>query len=143
MYQLHLLVAPGIQHVILVHFPIALFITAVALDLVGQSSKRKGLADAAYYNLLLAAISTIPVLATGILSWQFKFEGEKLQGVLLLHVVLGTISTLIIWMVWWVNRQSRRRSQVLPTYRLGVEFLAVVIVALTAHVGGLLSGVIG
>jgi hypothetical protein len=31
----------------------------------------------------------------------------------------------------------------LPTYRLGVEFLAVVIVALTAHVGGLLSGVIG
>ena len=33
MYQLHLLVAPGIQHVILVHFPIALFITAVALDL--------------------------------------------------------------------------------------------------------------
>jgi uncharacterized membrane protein len=143
MYQLHLLVAPGIQHVILVHFPIALFIAAVALDLVGQSSKRKGLADAAYYNLLLAAISTIPVLATGILSWQFKFEGEKLQGVLLLHVVLGTISTLMIWMVWWVNRQSRRRSQALPTYRLGVEFLAVVIVALTAHLGGLLSGVIG
>ena len=67
MYQLHLLVAPGIQHVILVHFPIALFITAVALDVVGQSSKRKGMADAAYYNLLLAAISTIPVLATGIL----------------------------------------------------------------------------
>jgi uncharacterized membrane protein len=143
MYQLHLLVAPGIQHVILVHFPIALFITAVALDLVGQSSKRKGLADAAYYNLLLAAISTIPVLATGILSWQFKFEGEKLQGILLLHVVLGTISTLMIWMVWWVNRQSRQRTEALPRYRLAVEFLAVVIVALTAHVGGLLSGVIG
>jgi uncharacterized membrane protein len=143
MDQLHLLVAPGIQHVILVHFPIALFITAVALDLVGQSSKRKGLGDAAYYNLLLAAISTIPVLATGILSWQFKFEGEKLQGVLLLHVVLGTISSLLIWMVWWVNRQSRQRAETLPRYRLAVEFLAVVIVALTAHVGGLLSGVIG
>lgn len=143
MYQLHLLVAPGVQHVILVHFPIALFITAVALDLVGVSSKRKGLADAAYYNLLLAAISTIPVLATGILSWQFKFEGEKLQGILLLHVVLGTVSTLMIWMVWWVNRQSRQRTEALPRYRLAVEFLAVVIVALTAHAGGLLSGVIG
>ena len=96
----------------------------MALDLVGQSSKRKGLADAAYYNLLLAAISTIPVLATGILSWQFKFEGEKLQGILLLHVVLGTISTLMIWMVWWVNRQSRQRTEALPRYRLAVEFLA-------------------
>jgi len=143
MYQLHLLVAPGIQHVILVHFPIALFITAVVLDFVGQSSKRKGLADAAYYNLLLAAISTIPVLATGILSWQFKFEGERLQGILLLHVVLGTISALMIWMVWWMNRESRQRTEALPRYRLAVEFLAVVIVALTAHVGGLLSGVIG
>jgi uncharacterized membrane protein len=138
MYQLHLLVAPGIQHVLLVHFPIALFITAVA-----QSSKRKGLTDAAYYNLLLAAISTIPVLATGILSWQFKFEGEKMEGILLLHVVLGSISTLMIWLVWWVNRQSRLRTRPLPRYRLAVEFLAVAIVALTAHLGGLLSGVIG
>lgn len=143
MYQLHLLVAPGIQHVILVHFPIALFITAVALDLVGQSSKRKGLADAASYNLLLAAISTIPVLATGILTWQFKFGGAKLQGILLLHVVLGTISTLMIWIAWWVNRQSRQRTEASPRYRLAVEFLGVVMVALTAHVGGLLSGVIG
>lgn len=143
MSELHLLVAPGIQHVLLVHFPIALFITAVAFDLTAQSTNRKGLADAAYYNLLLAAISTIPVLATGILSWQFKFDGEKLQGILLLHVVLGAISSLMIWMVWWVNRQSRQRTQSLPRYRLAIEFLAVGIVALTAHIGGLVSGVIG
>jgi uncharacterized membrane protein len=143
MFELHLLVAPGIQHVILVHFPIALFITAVAFDLAAQFTKRKGLGDAAYYNLLLAAISTVPVLATGILSWQLKFDGEKLQGILLLHVVLGAISSLMIWMVWWVNRQSHQRTRALPRYRLAVEFLAVAIVALTAHVGGLLSGVIG
>jgi uncharacterized membrane protein len=66
-----------------------------------------------------------------------------LQGILLLHVVLGTISSVMIWMVWWVNRQSRRRERTLPRYRLAVEFLAVAIVALTAHLGGLLSGVIG
>jgi uncharacterized membrane protein len=63
------------QHVVLIHFPIALFIAAVAFDLIAQWTKRQGLADTAYYNLLGAAISTIPVLATGLLAWQFQLEG--------------------------------------------------------------------
>jgi hypothetical protein len=40
------------QHVVLIHFPIALFIAAVAFDLIAQWTKRQGLADTAYYNLL-------------------------------------------------------------------------------------------
>ena len=38
------LLAKHAQHVVLIHFPIALFITAVAFDLVGHSTKRAGLA---------------------------------------------------------------------------------------------------
>jgi uncharacterized membrane protein len=53
------------QHVVLIQFPIALFITAVAFDLLAQWMKRRGDADAAYYNVLVAPISTLPVLATG------------------------------------------------------------------------------
>jgi len=60
------LLAKHAQHVVLIHFPIALFITAVAFDVIAQWTKRNGLADTAYYNLLAAAISTFPVLATGI-----------------------------------------------------------------------------
>lgn len=40
------------QHVVLIHFPIALFIAAVAFDLIAQWTERQGLADTAYYNLL-------------------------------------------------------------------------------------------
>jgi hypothetical protein len=65
------LLAKHAQHVVLIHFPIALFIAAVTFDLTAQWTKRRGLADTAYYNLLGAAISTLPVLATGILAWQF------------------------------------------------------------------------
>src|SRR3989442_10367188 len=64
------LLAKHAQHVVLIHFPIALFIAAVAFDLIAHWTKRRGLADAAYYNLLTAAISTLPVLVTGILAWQ-------------------------------------------------------------------------
>jgi uncharacterized membrane protein len=137
------LLAKHAQHVVLIHFPIALFITAVAFDFIGYWTKRQGLADAAYYNLFVAAISTFPVVATGILAWQFQLEGQKLKGVLLLHLALAGVSSLMIWLVWWLHRRARRASEALPVYRLPIEFLAIGLVALTGHLGGFLSGVNG
>src|ERR1700722_2665983 len=131
------------QHVVLIHFPIALFLVAVAFDFLAQWTQRRGLGDAAYYNLLAAAVSTVPVLVTGLLAWQFQLEGQKLKGILLLHLVLGSLSTAMIWLVWWVHFRARRRTVYLPTYRLALEVLAVGIVALTGHLGGFLSGVNG
>jgi len=137
------LLARHAQHVVLIHFPIALFIAAVAFDLIAQWTKRRGLAEAAYYNLLAAAISTLPVLATGVLAWQFQLEGQKLKGILLLHLIFACVSSAVIWLVWWVHFRARRRAEALPSYRLAVEFLGVGIVALTGHLGGFLSGVNG
>jgi uncharacterized membrane protein len=131
------------QHVVLIHFPIALYVAAVAFDFIAQWTKRHGLSDAAYYNLLAAAISTLPVLATGILAWQFQLEGQKLKGILLLHLVLAWVSSGVIWLVWWMHFHARRRAEVLPNYRLALEFLGVALVALTGHLGGFLSGVNG
>ena len=135
------ILAKHAQHVVLIHFPIALFLTAVAFDFTAVWVKRRALADAAYYNLFAAAISTIPVLVTGILAWQFQLDGQKLKGVLLLHLVLACVSTVMIWLVWWVHFRARKRTVYLPGYRLAVELLAVGIVALTGHLGGFLSGV--
>jgi uncharacterized membrane protein len=131
------------QHVVLIHFPIALFISAVAFDFIANWTKRRALADTAYYNLLAAAISTLPVLATGILAWQFQLEGQKLKGILLLHLVLACVSSVMIWLAWWVHFRARRRAEVLPNYRFAVEFLGVALVGLTGHLGGFLSGVNG
>jgi uncharacterized membrane protein len=131
------------QHVVLIHFPIALFISAVAFDFMANWTKRRALADTAYYNLLAAAISTLPVLTTGILAWQFQLEGQKLKGILLLHLVLACVSSVMIWLVWWVHFRTRRWAEVLPNYRLAVEFLGVALVGLTGHLGGFLSGVNG
>ena len=131
------------QHVVVIHFPIALFMTAVLFDLIAQWTKRRGLAEAAYYNLLVAAISTIPVLVTGILAWQFQLEGQKLKGILLLHLVLACTSSVMIWLVWCVHFRVRRRAAALPNYRLAVEILGVGVIALTGHLGGFLSGVNG
>jgi len=61
------LVAKHAQHVVLIHFPIALFIAGVAFDFVAQWTKQRILAAAAYCNLVAAAAVTVPVLITGIL----------------------------------------------------------------------------
>jgi uncharacterized membrane protein len=127
--------------VVLIHFPIALFIAAVAFDLMAHWTKRRGLTEAAYYNLLVAAISTLPVLGTGIAAWQYQLDGQKLKGILLLHLVFACVSSVMIWLVWWVNFRARQRAEALPGYRMAIEFLAVAAVVLTGHLGGFLSGV--
>jgi len=137
------ILAKHAQHVVLVHFPIAVFLTAVAFDLLSHWMKRGSLADTTYYNFLVAAISTVPALATGILAWQFQLEGQKLKGILRLHLVLACVSSTMIWLVWWVHFRARRRSKTLPSYRLPIELFAGSMVALTAHLGGFLSGVNG
>jgi len=137
------LLAKHAQHVVLIHFPVGLFLAAVAFDFLALWTKRRALADAAYYNLLGAAISTLPVIVTGLLAWHFQLEGQKLKGILLLHLVFACVSTVMIWLVWWVHFRARRRTVYLPNYRLAVEFLAVAVVGLTAHLGGFLSGVNG
>jgi len=132
------------QHVVLIHFPIALFIIGVLFDFLAQWKKQRLLAAAAYYNLLVAAIATTPVVGTGILAWQWELEGQKLKGILLMHLVMGCVSSALICVVWFIHMRTRRKQEeVLPAYRLPVEAVAVVIVALTGHLGGFLSGVNG
>jgi uncharacterized membrane protein len=132
------------QHVVLVHFPIALCLVSVGFDFAAQWKKSRALAEAAYYNLLVAAIATIPVIATGLLAWHFQLEGQRLKGTLLLHLVLGTLASALIWLVWSFHfRAHRHPENKLSRWRLPVEAVAVAVVSLTAHLGGFLSGVNG
>ena len=138
------LLARHAQHVVLIHFPIALFISGVAFDFVAQWKGKSTLAAAAYYNLLVAAVSTLPVVATGILAWRWQLDGAKLKGNLQLHFILGIVSSVLVWLVWWVHyRAHRRPGRPLPLYRLPVELVGMLFVALTGHLGGFLSGVNG
>jgi uncharacterized membrane protein len=138
------LLARHAQHVVLIHFPIALFLSAVAFDYLGQWTKNRALAAAAYFNFVLAAAFTVPVVATGLAAWQWALEGQRLKGILLMHLVQGCLSSVLIWLVLWIHWRVRRHSGAsLPNYRLPVEAIAVLLVGLTAHLGGFLSGVNG
>ena len=140
------LLAKHAQHVVLVHFPIALFLTGVVFDVAARWTKNAGrranLASAARLNTHAAAVAIVPTLATGIAAWQWQLAGQKLKDLLLFHLVLGFTSSLLIGWVGWIHfRQRRASSPALPGYYLPLELLTAVVVALTAHLGGFLSGV--
>lgn len=138
------LLAKHAQHVVLIHFPIALCTTAVAFDFLSLRTKSNALLSAAYLNLLLAAGSTVPVIATGLAAWRWALDGQALKGVLLFHLILGCFSTLLVWVVFWIHFRARRHPQeFLPSYRLPVEAVSLFVMGLTAHLGGILTGVNG
>lgn len=132
------------QHVVMVHFPIALFLTGVALHFAAVWTKRASLALAAYINITVAAISTLPVLATGVAAWQWQLEGQRLKGTLLLHLLSGCASGVIILLVWFLHFRARRRTNaLLPTYCYVLELVGVTLIGITGHLGGILSGING
>ena len=132
------------QHVVLVHFPIALCLVAVMFDFLALWRKSRILAEVAYYNLSVAAIATVPVIATGLLAWHFQLEGQRLKGTLLLHLIFGTLAACMIWLVWSFHFGAHRDPErKLSMLRIPVELAAVAVVSLTAHLGGFLSGVNG
>src|SRR5437588_13104714 len=137
-----ILLAKHAHHVVLIHFPIALFITGVGLDLLSRGKRTSQLAGAAYLNLSIAAATVIPAAMTGLLAWQFALDGKRLKGLLLLHVVAASIAALLVITSWWLHWRTRRTEPVvLPRYRIPLELLGVAAIALTAHLGGFLSGV--
>jgi uncharacterized membrane protein len=135
------LLARHAQHVVLIHFPIALFMVSVAFDLAAQWKRSATLATAAYLNLSIAAFASLPVVASGLAAWQWQLEGQRLKGTLLLHLLLGLASSGLIWLTWWIHFRGRRHQRTLPKYRLPLEAVTVLVVAVTAHLGGFLTGV--
>jgi len=137
-----ILLAKHAQHVVLIHFPIALFMTGVGFDLLSRGKRQSELASVAYWNLSIAAATVLPAVVTGLLAWQFALEGKRLKGLLLLHLVAALSAALLVIASWWVHWRTRRvELALLPRYRIPVELLGVAIIALTAHLGGFLSGV--
>jgi uncharacterized membrane protein len=138
-----LILAKHAQHVLLIHFPIALFVVGVVFDVAAQRWRRQDFELVAYFNLLVAAIFTAPTVITGLLAWQWLLEGHRLKGILLYHMFFAVTSGAIILWSWWLHFRTRRNSLALPPWHLLVEFTGVVLLLVTGHLGGFLSGVNG
>ena len=138
------LLARHAQHVVLIHFPIAMFIVGVVFDLLAYRSRRYEFAAVAYYNLSVAAIFSLPAVLTGLIAWQWLLEAHNLKGILLYHLVFALASSAAILWSWWLHFRARRTVGADPSvWRFAVELTGVLLLVVTGHLGGFLSGVNG
>jgi uncharacterized membrane protein len=137
-----MVLAKHAQHVVLIHFPIALYVTAVGLDVLAQLRKKPEWETAVFLNLTVAALFTVPAILTGVIAWQWQLEGQRIKGVLLYHLLCAGAAAVLIATTWWLHFR-RRNLAAPPSVQLTtvVELVGVFFVVLAGHLGGILSGV--
>lgn len=136
------LLARHAQHVVLIHFPIALCLAGFLLDVAADWTGRNELSSAAYWNLTLAALSAVPAAVSGLLAWHFELEGRSIRGILLWHLLAGCASAILIITTWYLHdRQRRTPNSIILRYRWPVQLATALAVTITGHLGGFLSGV--
>lgn len=137
------LLARHAQHPVIIHFPIALFIASALFELLAVWRKQPVFASVAYYNLLGAALTVPLAIATGLGAWQLQLEGATLKGNLLLHMICGLTSASLIFVLCWMRLRLRAKDIPPGLAYFAVTLLALMVITLTGHLGGILSGVEG
>jgi uncharacterized membrane protein len=123
-----------LMHPRLVHFPIALFVTALGLDVFGLVLRKENLHKMALYIYVIATFTTPIIVQTGIL------EQTRLHlnhPVLSQHRLLGLwamwFSLTSLFIIWLVKRFASQYFRII--FFLALIFMAIVVSA-TAHYGG-------
>ena len=135
------LLASHAQHPVIVHFPIALFISSAVFELLAVWRKQPTLASVAYFNLLGAAISVPLTVATGLAAWRWQLEGARLKGNLLIHLCFAIATAVIILLLFWRRYRLRSTNESPRAGYFGVMLLGLILITITGHLGGILSGV--
>jgi uncharacterized membrane protein len=91
--------------------------------------------------LVGAAISSLAAIATGLGAWQWQLGGARLKGNLRLHLVFAVACSAMLWMLWWLRARHRQRGESPGTAYYACAAITAVLVALTGHLGGFVSGV--
>jgi uncharacterized membrane protein len=135
------LLAGHAQHPVIVHFPIALFIASVVFDILAIWRKQPVLATVGYFNLVGAAITVPLAIATGLGAWQWQLEGAILKGNLRLHLICALTSAALILGLCWKRLRLRAKDESPGASYFVVMALGLLMITLTGHLGGILSGV--
>ena len=129
------------QHPVIVHFPIALFIASAVFDILAIWRKQPVFGAVAYFNLVGAAMTIPLAIATGLGAWRWQLEGARLKGNLQLHLICALTTGAIIFLLCWRRSRLRAKGDSPRAGYFAVMALGLMMITLTGHIGGILSGV--
>jgi uncharacterized membrane protein len=125
----------GRLHPLLVHFPIGLVLIACAAELVAMATGRSNWRALAVANLRAGAVFGIGAAIAG---WRLaSLPGFDATASLEWHRWLGTIAAVAVLGAALATAGTRDRPSSVWVYRIALLWAAA-LVAVTAHLGGLL-----
>ena len=125
-------------HPISAHFPIGLGITASLFAVMSLFFEVAGLSEAAFFNLIVAALSAPASIGAGILSWHYNYGGtwtaifrtKSVLSLLLLSILGAAIALKIVLL------KTAGPNPALNWIYIGLVALVAPIVAAIGRLGG-------
>lgn len=136
-------------HPMIVHFPIALLIASVVLDLLAFRWLTKSFREASLYTLIGGLLGAVLAIVTGSLAEDLVVKGGAPKAVIERHETLAYVSTALFAALLAMKiliRSGRLRE--LPVLSLAVGLVGLGVLSVAGYFGGSLvyefgAGVIG
>ena len=127
-------------HPMLVHFPIALILTALALDVLGMLFKSERIRAAVLPVLALAVLGAIAAIAAGLYAEsQLKAVTDEINGLIGTHetMALSTLGAATLALIFRALAEYRKSIEGIPG-QISFIFLliATLLVGVTGYFGG-------
>lgn len=124
-------------HPLIVHFPIALLLTAVALDVAAIASQRPALHRIALWNLWLGALGAAVAVWTGLRAAEVAKHSFEIHQIMERHERLGAATlvlgaVVVLWRLWRRDQFGRRARALILMVMLAMAGT----LSYGAHLGG-------
>jgi uncharacterized membrane protein len=126
-------------HPIIVHFPVALLISALLFAVLALIVKTKGekFKEVFKWNLFLGSFASLIAVISGLLEEKTLVHNDAIHEILKVHELLGYITTgiFVVLSLWLIIRNSALKGIEIKLIIL-ILFSSVIIMAYSAHLGG-------
>ena len=127
----------GRLHPFLVHFPVALILTAIVTEAIAVARRDERLGDAARFMVTAAAWLSVPAAIAGFARAGSITIAPELQSTFAVHRIAGIATSVIAFLAAGLAAGVRRSGQIWELFLFRVVLvIAAAAAAVAAHHGG-------
>lgn len=124
-------------HSMVVHFPVAFYLGAIAFDVMSRISPSPGLVLAGTYLLIGGFLGTLVAVPLGLIDWASMVKGSSKRRLATRHLVVQ-LTAAAFFVVAFVLRWPDRAASQAEISWIVIEAVGYLVLIVGQHLGGLL-----